>query len=150
MLDLSLAVSVLQPWMTCSIPLGWGLVLPLAPVWVPLGRPLDRTFLETCLVLIVQLPAGSVQLTVTPLLLPTRASLTLVSTPATVTSYSAVAQMFLCCPIISHHLLYTHLTLTQKLQISLQFFKSAQLCLTNHFSVVYNVCVTFVPLLAFA
>lgn len=79
----TLAVFVLQPWATCLIRLGWGLALVLAPVWVRLGRPLDRTCLETCWVLIVQPPAGSVQLTVTPLLLPTQASSTSVSTSAT-------------------------------------------------------------------
>ena len=89
--------SVFQPWATCLIRLGWGLALVLAPVWVRLGRPLVLTCLETCWVLIVQPPVGSVQLTVTPLLLPIRASLTSVSTLVTVTSLKIMSQKFLCC-----------------------------------------------------
>lgn len=89
--------SVFQPRATCLIRLGWGLALVLAPVWVRLGRPLDRTCLETCWVLIVQPPVGSVQLTVTPLLLPIRASSTSVSTLVTVTSLKIMSQKFLCC-----------------------------------------------------
>lgn len=86
-ISFSLTVSVLQPWATCLIRLGWGLALVLAPVWVHLGRPLDRTCLETCWVLMVQAPAGFPQLRPAPLLLPTQASSTSVSTSATVASW---------------------------------------------------------------
>lgn len=75
----TLTVSVLQPWATCSIHLGWGLVLAWVPVLVHLVKHPDRTYLETCWVLIVLLPAGLVQLTVTPPLPPTQASSTSVS-----------------------------------------------------------------------
>ncbi len=128
----TLVLFVLQPWATCLIRLGWGLALVLAPVWVHLGRPLDQTCLETCWVLIVRPLADSVQLTVTPLLLPTQASSTSVSTSATATSLS-----------VSHRLLggdamidiwYTPLTVsTQQQQTSLQYLQIS-LLLDKQFS----------------
>uniref|UniRef100_A0A7N6FHG1 Cyclin-G-associated kinase n=1 Tax=Anabas testudineus TaxID=64144 RepID=A0A7N6FHG1_ANATE len=69
-----------KPQVICLIHLGWGLAQVLAPAWVHLDRPPDQTCLETCWVLIVQPPAASVQLPVTPLLLRTAASSTSVST----------------------------------------------------------------------
>lgn len=84
-------LSVLQPWTTCLIRSGWAPDLVSAPAWVRLGRHPDRTCLGTCWVLTVRPPAGSAQLTATPLLLPTPASSTSVSRFATVTSHSIVS-----------------------------------------------------------
>lgn len=76
---LGVSVTLLQPWVTSSIPLVWELALVLVPAWVHLSNHLDLTCSLIYWVLIVQIPADFLQPTLTQLHL-TRASLTSVST----------------------------------------------------------------------
>lgn len=148
-------MSVLQPWATCLIRLGWGLALVLAPAWVRLSRPLDRTCLETCWVLMVQAPAGFLQLRPTPLLLPTQASSTSVSSNQLLWHHGITQRNVLNVPRLSHHISFEEITTHSRLRLSrnkhpYRIFKSRQFCLTNAFPLFYNVVVTFVLLLTFA
>lgn len=77
--DAGVSVTLLQPWVTSSIPLVWELALVLVPAWVRLSNPLDLTCSSIYWVLMVQILVDFLQPTLTQLHL-TRVSLTSVST----------------------------------------------------------------------